>query len=40
MEEILELISGMDPESALKEIAKGLKVIFPLLDEAARTRFL
>lgn len=39
MEEILKLISGMDPKNALKEIAKGLKVIFPLLDEAARTRF-
>ena len=30
----------MDPEEALTEMAKGLKTLFPLLDEEARTRFL
>ena len=40
MEEILQLITRMDPKEALTEMAKGLKTLFPLLDEEARTRFL
>jgi hypothetical protein len=40
MEEILKLITRMDPKQASAEMAKGLKALFPLLDEEARTRFL
>lgn len=40
MEEIVKLITRMDPKEALAEVAKGLKALFPLLDEEARTRFL
>lgn len=40
MDEIRNLIARMDPREALAEIAKGLKTLFPLLDEEARTRFL
>jgi hypothetical protein len=39
MEDLSDWITRMDPEEALDEISKGLKVLFPLLDEDARTRF-
>jgi hypothetical protein len=40
MEELLNIIGGMDPETALAEIAKALGELFATLGEEARTRFL
>ncbi len=40
MEEMLKIVSRMDPEIALTEIGKVLKVIFSALGEEARSQFL
>jgi hypothetical protein len=40
MEEIFTTITRMDPEAAMAEIAKALKVLFSTLGEEARTQFL
>jgi hypothetical protein len=40
MEEIYKIISRMDPEEAMAEIAKVLKALFSVLDEEARAGFL
>jgi hypothetical protein len=40
MEEMLKIVSRMDPEMALTEISKVLKVLFAALDEESRTQFL
>jgi hypothetical protein len=40
MEDMLKLVTRMDPVEALAEMAKALKALFPVLDEEARTRFL
>ncbi len=40
MEEMMKIVSRMDPEIALAEIGKVLKVIFSALDEEARSQFL
>ncbi len=40
MEQILKMITRMDPEEALAEMAKALRGLFLVLDEEARTRFL
>lgn len=40
MDEILGTITRMDPEQAMAEIAKALKVLFSTLGEDARTQFL
>jgi hypothetical protein len=40
VEEMLKLVTRMDPVEALAEMAKALKVLFPVLDEEARARFL
>ncbi|MDR3631141.1 MAG: hypothetical protein P4L42_12490 [Desulfocapsaceae bacterium] len=40
MKEILKIVDGMDPEDALDEIAKVLKVLFSTLEEEARSQFL
>ena len=40
MDEMLEIIGRMDPEEALTEISKVLKVLFSALGEEARSQFL
>lgn len=40
MEEMLKIVGGMDPEAALAEIAKVVKVLFSALGEEARSQFL
>lgn len=40
MEEMLKIVHGMDPEKALEEIAKVLKVLLSALGEEARSQFL
>ncbi len=40
MEEMLKIVSGMDPEAALAEISTVLKVLFSSLGEEARSEFL
>ena len=40
MEEMLKIVGRMDPEDALVEIAKVLKVLFSALGEEARSQFL
>jgi hypothetical protein len=40
MEEMLKLVGHMDPEEALAEISKALKVLFSALGEEARSQFL
>ncbi len=40
MEEIQKIIESMDPEDALAELSKVLKVLFSNLDEEARSQFL
>ncbi len=40
MEEMLKIVRRMDPEKALAEIAKVLKVLLPALGEDARSEFL
>ena len=40
MQEILNIVGGMEPEVALIEMAKVLKVLFSTLDEEARSQFL
>jgi hypothetical protein len=39
MEEMLKIVGRMDPEAALTEIAKVVKVIFSALGEDARSQF-
>ena len=36
---IEEFIEKLDPEQALKEIARAVKTLFPLLDQEARLNF-
>ncbi len=40
MEEILKIVGRMDPEEALEEISKALRVLFSALGEEARSQFL
>jgi hypothetical protein len=40
MEQLLKMITRMDPEEALAEMAKALRGLFLVLDEETRTRFL
>ena len=40
MEDMVKIIARMDPEEALGEIAKGLKMLFHDLGEEARSQFL
>jgi hypothetical protein len=40
MDEMLKLVGRMDPEEALAEISKVLKVLFTALGEEARSQFL
>ncbi len=40
MEEMLKMVGRMDPEEALAEISKVLKVLFSALGEEARSQFL
>jgi hypothetical protein len=40
MEELLKIVGRMDPEDALTEISKVLKVLFSALGEEARSQFL
>ena len=40
MEEMLKMVGRMDPEEALDEISKVLKVLFSALGEEARSQFL
>ncbi len=40
MEEMLKIISRMDPEEALAEISRVLKVLFSALGDEARSQFL
>jgi hypothetical protein len=40
MEEMLKMVSRMDPEEALTEISKVLNVLFEALGEEARSQFL
>ena len=40
MEEMLKMVARMDPEAALAEISKVLKVLFSALGEEARSQFL
>ncbi len=40
MDEIQRIVGRMDPEEALEEIAKALKVLFSALGEEARSQFL
>ncbi len=40
MEEMLKIVGSMDPEEALTEISKVLKVLFSALGEEARSQFL
>jgi hypothetical protein len=37
--ELQRVLDGMDPEQALRELAEGLRQIFPLLGEEARLQF-
>lgn len=39
MEEMIKVVTRMNPEEALAEIAKALKELLPVLDQEARTRF-
>ncbi len=39
-EEMLKIVSRMDPEDALVEISRVLKVLFSTLGEEARSQFL
>ena len=40
MEDMLKMVARMDPEDALGEISKVLKVLFSALGEEARSQFL
>jgi hypothetical protein len=40
MEEMLKIVGRMDPEEALTETAKILKVLFSTLGEEVRSQFL
>ena len=40
MEDLLKMVTRMDPEDALGEISKVLKVLFSVLGEGARSQFL
>lgn len=40
MEEMLKIVGRMDPEAALTEIAKVVKVLFSALGEESRSQFL
>jgi hypothetical protein len=40
MNEILAIVSRMEPEKALDEMGKALKAVFPVLSEESRGRFL
>ncbi len=40
MEEILKMVSRMDPEKALAELSRVLKVLFAALGEEARSQLL
>ena len=40
MEEMLKIVGRMDPEEALTEVSKVLKVLFSALGEEARSQFL
>ncbi len=40
MEEMLKTVARMDPEKALSEISKVLKVLFSALGDEARSQFL
>jgi hypothetical protein len=40
MEEMLKIVDRMDPEEALNEISKVLKVLFSTSGEEARSQFL
>jgi hypothetical protein len=40
MGEMLKMVGRMDPERALAEISKALKVLFSSLGEEARSQFL
>jgi hypothetical protein len=40
MNDILAIVNRMEPEKALDEMGKALKVIFPVLSEESRGRFL
>lgn len=40
MEDMLKLVSRMDPEHALAQISGALKVLFAALGEEARSQFL
>ena len=40
MGEVLRIVDRMDPEEALDEISKVLKVLFSALGEEARSQFL
>lgn len=40
MEEMLKIAERMDPEEALAEISKVLRVLFSALGEEARSQFL
>lgn len=40
MEELLEIVGGMDPEIALTQISEVLKVLFSSLGEETRSQFL
>jgi len=39
MEEMLKIATRMDPKEALAEAGRVLKVLFSVLDEEARSRF-
>ncbi|MCX5882279.1 MAG: hypothetical protein NTU74_10910 [Deltaproteobacteria bacterium] len=40
MEEILKIVDSMDPEQALSELSRVLKMLFSALGEEARSEFL
>ena len=40
MEEIHKMLTSMDPEEALREIAKALNTLFSVLSEEVRVQFL
>ena len=40
MENILKIVGRMDPEEALAEVSKVLKVLFSTLGDDARSQFL
>ena len=40
MEEMLKIVSRMDPEIALSQIGEALKAIFSALGEEARSQFI